>query len=334
MNILEALDDENLFAPHFRGPSWASWRAFLAALFALPMGADDAAIYRAATGRHSNPATHFNEAALIVGRRGGKSRALATIAVFLATFRDYAQFLAPGEVATVAVLAANRAQARTIFRYIIGLLRGIPLLSSMVAEETGEAIELSNRVVIEIGTASFRTIRGYSFAAILCDEIAFWRSDESSANPDTEILRALRPGMANIPGSILLMASSPYAKRGELYSAYRRHFGKDDARVLVWKADTATINPGIDPAIISEAYESDPEAARAEYGAEFRDDLADFVTREIVDACTAWGRSELPPEPGVTYAAFCDPSGGANDAMTLAVAHLRDGAVCVLDCRS
>ena len=258
MNILEALDDENLFAPHFRGPSWASWRAFLAALFALAMGADAAALYRAATGRHSNPATPFNEAALIVGRRGGKSRALATIAVFLATFRDYAQFLAPGEVATVAVLAANRAQARTIFRYIIGLLKGIPLLSSMVAEETGEAIELSNRVVIEIGTASFRTIRGYSFAAILCDEIAFWRSDESSANPDTEILRALRPGMANIPGSILLMASSPYAKRGELYSAYRRHFGKDDARVLVWKADTATMNPGIDPAIISEAYEFGP----------------------------------------------------------------------------
>jgi hypothetical protein len=92
------------------------------------------------------------------------------------------------------------------------------------------------------------------------------------------------------------------------------------------------MNPGIGPAIIAEAYESDPEAARAEYGAEFRDDLADFVTREIVDACTAWGRSELLPEPGVTYAAFCDPSGGANDAMTLAVAHLRDGAVCVLDC--
>ena len=217
-----------------------------------------AAIYRAATGRNNCPASPFNEAALIVGRRGGKSRALATIAVFLATFRDYAQFLAPGEVATVAVLAANRAQARTIFRYIIGLLRGIPLLSSMVVGETGEAIELSNRVFIEIGTASFRTIRGYSFAAVLCDEIAFWRSDETSANPDTEILRALRPGMANIPGSILLMASSPYAKRGELYSAYRRHFGKDDARVLVWKADTATINPGIDPAIISGAYKFGP----------------------------------------------------------------------------
>ena len=166
---------------------------------------------------------------------------------------------------------------------------------------------------------------------MLCDEIAFWRQDETSANPDVEILRALRPGMASIPGSVLLMASSPYAKRGELYGAYRRHFGKDDARVLVWKADTATMNPKIDPAIIAEAYDSDPEAARAEYGAEFRDDLADFVTREVVDAVTCWGRSELPPEPGIQYAAFCDPSGGISDSMTLAVAHLRDGAVCVLD---
>jgi hypothetical protein len=185
--------------------------------------------------------------------------------------------------------------------------------------------------VIEVATASFRTSRGYSFAAVLADEVAFWRSDESSANPDIEIMRALRPGMASIPGSILMLASSPYAKRGELYAAYRRHFGKDNARVLVWKADTATMNPKIDPAIIAEAYDSDPEAARAEYGAEFRDDLADYITREAVDAVVCWGRSELPPEPGVTYAAFCDPSGSVNDAMTLAVAHLRDGAICVLD---
>ena len=47
MNILEALADRKLFAPHFttkRGQpdTWAAWRVFLAALFALPM--DDAAL--------------------------------------------------------------------------------------------------------------------------------------------------------------------------------------------------------------------------------------------------------------------------------------------------
>jgi hypothetical protein len=288
-------------------------------------------VFRACTGRQSFPETPFTEAAVIVGRRGGKSRTLALIAVYLAVFRNYKPHLAPGEKATIVVIAANRSQARSIFRYVGGLLKAVPLLAPMVIDEANESVELSNDVVIEIGTASFRTARGYSYAAVLADEIAFWRSDETSANPDVEILRALRPGLASIPGSILLLASSPYAKRGELYNAFRRHFGKDDARVLVWKAPTDVMNPRIDPAIIAEAYESDPEAARAEYGAEFRDDLADFVTREIVDAVTAWDRHELPPEPGVMYSAFCDPSGGISDSMTLAVAHLRDRDVCVLD---
>jgi hypothetical protein len=329
--ILETLADVNLFAPHFKGPSWAGWKAMLGALFALPMNDDAFATYRACTGRSVAPETAFTEAALIVGRRGGKSRVLALIATYLATFRDYTPHLAPGEVATIAILAANRSQARSIFRYVSGLLKAVPLLAQKVKDENTEIIELSNRVVIEISTASFRTTRGYSFAAVLADEVAFWRSDESSANPDVEIMRALRPGMASIPGSILLLASSPYAKKGELYNAFRRHYGKDDGCVLVWKAPTWIMNAKVDQRIIDEAYESDPESARAEYGAEFRDDLADFVTREIVDSCTMFGRHELPPEPGVTYSAFCDPSGGVSDSMTLAVAHLKDGSTCVLD---
>jgi hypothetical protein len=330
-DILAAMRAPDLFGPQFKGDTWDTWKAFLAGLFGLPMSDLEAALFRTHTGRSTLPTAAFKEAALIVGRRGGKSRVLALIAVFLACFRDYAPHLAPGEVATIAVLAANRQQARSIFRFVTGMLKATPLIASLVTDENAESIELANGVVIEISTASFRTTRGYSFAAVLCDEIAFWRQDEASANPDVEILRALRPGMANIPGSILLLASSPYAKRGALYATFRKHYGQDDAKVLVWKADTAAMNPRIDPDIISEAYESDPEAARAEYGAEFRDDLADFVTREIVDAVTAVGRTELPPESGVAYSAFCDPSGGMSDSMTLAIAHMTAPGVVVLD---
>ena len=42
MNILEAMDDPNVFAPHFKGPSWKPWKAALAAIFALPMDDDEA----------------------------------------------------------------------------------------------------------------------------------------------------------------------------------------------------------------------------------------------------------------------------------------------------
>jgi hypothetical protein len=56
-------------------------------------------------------------------------------------------------------------------------------------------------------------VRGRTLIAALLDEIAFFRS-EDSANPDFEILDAIRPAMASMAGSMLLCASSPYARRG------------------------------------------------------------------------------------------------------------------------
>ncbi len=330
MTILQALDDPALFGRYFRGNTWQAWRAFLAALFALPMDEEALAIYRAHTGRTEAPAVAFKEAALVIGRRGGKSRVLALIATFLATFRDYEPHLAPGERATIAVLAADRRQARSIFRFTVGLLKAVDMLADLIEEETADTITLRNRVTIEIATASFRVTRGYSFAAVLADEIAFWRSDDS-ANPDQEIIAALRPGLATIPGSMMLLASSPYRKRGVLHSTFVRHYGQDAARVLVWKAATLEMNPALDPAIVAEAYEDDAEAASAEYGAEFRSDLSDFVPREVVNAATAPGRFEISPLSGLNYVAFVDPSGGTGtDSMTIAVAH-RDGERSILD---
>ena len=330
MNVLEAMDSPELFGPFFEGASWTAWRAFLAALVAAPLTDDQLALYTRHTGRLEAPKEPFTEAALICGRRGGKSRMLALLGTCIATLRDYRAFLAPGEVATVAILASDRKQARSIFRYVKGLIDAVPSLKREVTKETDELLELGKRqVAIEITTASFRATRGYTYAAVLCDEVAFWRSEES-ANPDEEILAAIRPGLANIPGALLLLASSPYAKRGALYKTFRRHHGKDGARVLVWKASTKEMNPGIDPAIIAEAYEDDPANAAAEYGAEFRNDIAAFVAREVVEACTPPGRFELPYVSGRRYVAFCDLSGAGKDSMTLAIGHEEDGTA-VLD---
>jgi hypothetical protein len=329
-DILQAMSDKALFAPHFRGDTWTPWRAFLASLFALPMSEDQLALYRHHTGRVEAPAGPFKESALVIGRRGGKSRVLATIAVFLACFRDYSRHLAPGEVATIAIIAADRRQARSIFRFILGLLENVPMLAAMIGEQTADTITLKNRVVIEIATASFRVTRGYTFAAVLADETAFWRSDDS-ANPDVEIFAALRPGLATIPGAMLLNASSPYRKRGVLYSTFAKHFGQEDSRVLVWRGTTLEMNPALDPQIVQDAYEDDPESASAEYGAEFRSDLSDFIPRDVIMACTAMGRFEIAPSRGRQYVAFIDPSGGTgSDSMTLAIAH-QEGDRSVLD---
>jgi hypothetical protein len=177
--------------------------------------------------------------------------------------------------------------------------------------------------LIEIATASFRATRGYTYAAVLADEIAFWRSDEGSANPDREILRAIRPGLGTIPGAPLLLASSPYARKGALYDSFKRDWGNDDSSVLCWKAATLTMHASKRlERLREEDFVKDPQSARAEWDGEFRDDLADFVTMEMVEAITAPGRAELPPMADMRYTAFCDPSGGVSDAMTLAIAHL------------
>jgi len=329
LNILDVADDGALFGGMFPEPDWTSWRAFLAALFGLPMDGAALAIFRHHTGRETPPAQQFKETALICGRRGGKSRILALIAVYLATFRDYAAFIAPGEVPTIALIAADRRQARIILRYIIGLLRAVPLLESVIDEELTESVALTNGVVIEVHTGSIASPRGRTFIAVLADEIAFWRSDDS-ANPDAEVVAAVRPGLASIPNSILLLASSPYAKRGVLWTTFRKHFGRDDARVLVWRGTTSEMNPTMDPAVIAEAYESDPANAAAEFGAEFRSDVETLLSREVVDRAIVAGRYELPRLSGVNYAAFVDPSGGSADSMTLAIAH-REGERAILD---
>ncbi|MDO9411981.1 MAG: hypothetical protein Q7T81_05330 [Pseudolabrys sp.] len=329
-SILDAIRDPHLFGPWFKDrTTWAAWFAFLAALFAVPMSAQEREIYQRCTGRSEPPSSVASEAWLVCGRRAGKSFILALVAVFLACFHDFRQYLAPGERGTVLVIATDRKQARVILRYIRALLTQVPMLASMVRRETAEAFDLSNHVTIEVGTASFRSTRGYTIVAALCDELAFW-ADEDSSEPDAEVLAAIRPGMATIPNAMLLCASSPYARRGALWTAHRKHYGKDHDPVLVWQASTRDMNPSVPQSVIDEAFERDPSSAAAEYGAQFRSDIEALIAREAVEACVTPGMLERPRMAGVKYVAFVDPSGGSADSMTLAIAHAEKD-VAILD---
>ena len=196
MDIIEAIDDPNLFAADFGGPSWSAWRALLGGFYGLP--GVDRDVFHSLTQRE--PEGPRQELWLVVGRRGGKSQVAALIAVFEAAFTDHRAKLASGEVATVMVIAADRRQARTVHRYVRGLINGNPMLQRMVSRETEEIIELNNRSVIEIATASFRRTRGYTISCAILDEIAFWMSD--GANPDAEVLAGIRPSLASLNGKL------------------------------------------------------------------------------------------------------------------------------------
>jgi hypothetical protein len=314
LNILQALDDRDLFAGMFDASSWQPWRAFLAALFGLPLSDEALALYCRHTGRTAPPAAPFRAATLVCGRRGGKTRMLALIATFLACVPDHSPYLVAGETAVVALVAMNRQQARVALHYIVGILQSVPALAAMIEDVLAETIRPCNGVTIEIHTASIGAPRGRTFLAVLADETAFWPIGEV-ANPDDEVINAVKPGLATIPYSLLLIASSPYARRGILHRDYAKYFGKEDAPVLVWQGTTEEMNSSRagDP-LIAQMYEEDPDRAASEFGAQFRSDIVAFISREAVELVTAHGVRELPPGGGITYQGFVDPSGGSADA--------------------
>jgi hypothetical protein len=317
----------------FSGASWDGWRAILKVIVGAHLSDSDLAFYQQVTGRTSRPAGPFREMWFIVGRRAGKSIIVALQTVYQTCCKTYT--LAAGEIGVFVVLSATKYQARVIFSYIVAMLVILgqydeqPLTDG---EPTSTEIVLRNGLRIEIHAASFRSLRGYTVIGAACDEVAYWQSDDS-ANPDTEILNALRPAMATVPNAVLMCITSPHARRGEVWRIYSKHFGKDDSDVLVVQASSRTLNPALSQAVIDRAYADDPALAAAEYGGLFRSDLEDYVTREALEAVVVPGRLVLPPLYGARHLAFVDPSGSGGataDSFAAAVAHWENDRV-VLD---
>jgi hypothetical protein len=165
---------------------------------------------------------------------------------------------------------------------------------------------------------------------VLADEVAFWFTGTDFANPDTEILTAVRPGLLTTRGP-LLMISSVYAQTGELYDAFKKYYGAaGPPDILVAYGTSRDFNPSLDQAEIDRAIERDSARNRAEYLSEWRSDVEGFIPREIVEACVG-DYYELPPEPGISYRCFGDAASGVpdGDSYAAAIGHKRGDEVII-----
>jgi hypothetical protein len=322
MTIIEAMHDDRFFYRTMKGSraewTWGAWEVFLKGLFALPMVSSEIKLFHDCTQLEQPPAERARESFVICGRRSGKSFISAIIAVYLATFRDWRAVLSPGERGYIFILAVDKLQARVVRDYVRAILNSVPSFRKLIESETVEEIRLTNGVSLAVKTSSFRSVRGYTLLACILEEIGFWRS-EDSANPDVEVLKAVRPALATVEDSILLAISTPYARSGALWEAYKDHFGRLDGP-LVWRAPSLTMNPTLDPARIEAELAADPEAA-SEWYAVFRTDISAFIPVDLVESVIVPGRYELLPAAAVHYYAFADPSGGRQDSFTLAISH-------------
>jgi hypothetical protein len=325
MNIVQALDDANLFGPWFAGDSWAMWRVVLKAAFALKMDADEIKLFKSVAGERDPPKRRVRQLLICAGRRAGKDSIASAICAYAAAFTNYHDegLLRPGEAATVLCLAVDKAQASIIQKYTQAYFERIPLLRSLVTRETADGLELSTGAELIVLASNFRNIRGRSVACVVLDEVGWWRS-ELTATPDVEAYAALLPSMATLPGSMLIAISTPYRRAGLLYQKWKDHFGKDDDDILVVHGPSRAFNPTIDERVIADALKRDAAAARSEWLAEWRDDISAFLSRELIEAAIDRGVVARAPDPKQSYFAFADPSGGISDAFSAAVAYKDD----------
>ena len=178
------------------------------------------------------------------------------------------------------------------------------------------SLDLSNRVTLEVHTASYRTTRGYTIVAALLDELAFWPT-EDTAEPDHEVINAIRPAMATSLVRCSCVHRPPMqgaARCGTLPPPLRA-----GRRFLVWQADTRTMNPTVPQAIIDRLTRTirpvhQPSTARNS------GPTWNASQPRSIDACVSVDVRERPPHRALR-SAFVDPSGGRSDSMTLAIGH-------------
>ena len=92
-------------------------------------------------------------------------------------------------------------------------LATVEMLATEVVNEIQEGVELANGVEIRVLAGDWRTVRNFTLLCAVVDEAAFFGLDEESkVRSDTELVRALKPGLATVRGR-LIGISSPYAKK-------------------------------------------------------------------------------------------------------------------------
>jgi hypothetical protein len=191
----------SLIVPHYYGQFWGQCFHFISTLphqtrqsiaRPLPLTRDreEYELARALTGREEFPTVTPPELYIGAGRRSGKTRFSALLAVHAAAQRYK---LPPGGYAVAAIVAPDRKQASVAFDYARGLVIRSKVLKASLERETNDSMEFKHSTKLEVLTGNFRAV--HSLALAVVDEAAF-PMDSEGRNSDEELARALRPALA------------------------------------------------------------------------------------------------------------------------------------------
>ena len=119
----------------------------------------------------------------MVGRRGGKSHSMATVATYIAGLCDHSDAFVPGERGVLLCIALDQRVAKIVLDYGEAYLRTQSNPEAAHCGPNADALELTNGISLEVRPASFRKLRGPTYVAVIADEFAFWYVDASLRQP-------------------------------------------------------------------------------------------------------------------------------------------------------
>jgi hypothetical protein len=129
ITLREALSDDQLLGQSLPGKSWKPWRTLLIAAMGEALTDDEREIFRSLTQRPHEPNRRVEELCVVAGRRGGKSRAIATIVCFVSGLMPHPS-LVPGEQGICLCIAPDQKQAGIVLSYVVATFERSPILRS------------------------------------------------------------------------------------------------------------------------------------------------------------------------------------------------------------
>lgn len=289
----------------------------------------------------------YKEGWFICGRRAGKSDALAsTIVAYEAALGGHEQHVRKGQPAYCFQIAQDLRMARYSLNFIRATLESSPLLKKLIKQITADRIDLNTGLTIAVVPPTLKAVRGYANPVAVLDEVGVWYQDSEAANPDYEILRAVKPAQMQFPNRMLVGISSPWNKAGLLYQYYEAGTNGEHANeaekesfknCLVWHAPSAMMrsdqhrgNDRIPREWFAAEQSKDPRAFERECMAVFQDSISGFLSSELLRLCVDKGVAERPPAPRNFYVAAMDPA-FRRDAFALVIAHADQSGSVIID---
>ncbi|MBX3218978.1 MAG: hypothetical protein KF795_00585 [Labilithrix sp.] len=306
------------------------WSAATKADYGQPLTPDELDLYRRISGG-VDPAPNGHDRILnVFGRRGGKSECVARCLLFEALCVPHGDFLAPGQLGTLAILSPDRAVSCEIYNYVLGMVRGIPDLKKYVEKirdsHNDRAVQFKTGIEVRILTASTTSVRGPTYVGVTLDELAFW--NHSGVDADGEVLDAVSPGLmvsTAAPMRRLWAITSANIKRGLAWEIFEAGHGKADSTWAVRTAPTLLLRPDLTEAQIDRECEGRPAKKLREYCCQFGSASSEsFFDAATLAACVDADRGpELPPRRnGARYHVAID-AGFAVDSTAIAVVESR-----------